>query len=233
MVRVISKRRYLLAAFISLAIFLLGLSLGVYLSGTKVGYIENLATKQKLDYDSLQLQYSFIDFIKDEKNCVALNKALENSVVNLENTREKLEAYSEELNMNVERYNELKREYILAEIKYWMLTQKSKEICEREVVSILYFYKEGEECENCSAQSYILTYLKGTFKEKLLVFSIDASFEDEEPLVKLLKEVYNVNEYPTLIIDGKTYTGLVEMEDLQKKICSHYKSSVDGCTLKP
>lgn len=228
-IRQISKGRYLAAALISLMIFLLGLSLGIYLSGTRVGYIEELANKQKLDYDSLQLQYNFIDLIKDEKNCVALNKALDLSVDNLENTRVKLELYSEDINMNGQKYNDLKREYMLAEIKYWMLTQKSAEICKRDAVYVLYFYKEGDECPDCETQSYILTYLKGIFKEKLMVFSIDASFDESEPLVKILKDVYNVDEYPTLVVNGKTYDGLIELNKLKREICYQYTNRVEGC----
>lgn len=230
-IRQISKRRYLAAALISLSLFLLGLFLGIYLSGTRVGYIEELSTKQKLDYDSLQLQYNFIDFIKDEKNCVALNKALDLSVENLENTRVKLELYSEDINFNNEKYNDLKREYMLAEIKYWMLTQKAKEICERDSVYILYFYKEGETCSDCEAQSYILTYLKGIFKEKLMVFSIDGSFDETEPLIKMLQDVYDVEEYPTLVVNGKTYSGLIELNRLKRDICYIYNNKAEGCTV--
>ena len=224
MVRIkLKTKRYLISFLLTLSIFIIGLFVGLYFNQERISYIEDLAFNQKLDYDSMQLQYAYVELIGEENSCLALSKTLETSILSLEDTRIKIEKYSQDFNLDDDKYISLKRQYILAELKYWLLAKKTKEICNRSEVSLIYFYS-NEDCDDCSGQSYILTYLKEFFGNELLVFSIDESF-DEEPMVSILKNVYNIKNYPTLIIGDKKLEGLVEKDDLNKLICFELKNS--------
>lgn len=218
-----NKKRHFYALIFTILIFIIGLFFGY--TFTKFGYsnIKKINEEQRIEYDSLQLQYLYMIELLETKNCPAAQKTLEKSISALEKARFKLEEYSR----RDKSLTSLKREYILAELRYWLLAKNTKKICEQDTVSILYFYLP-KECLECETQGEILTYLKEKLKEKLLVFSIDLSFE-QEPMVSIFKEAYNLNKAPTIILEDEKYEGLVKQDKLLKEICYYYKEKPKAC----
>ncbi|MDD5331772.1 MAG: conjugal transfer protein TraF [Candidatus Nanoarchaeia archaeon] len=225
-VRSLRKRRYLFAFLITAAIFLIGMLVGYSFNIQKENSLNEVMSNQRMDYDSLQLQYAFIDVMKNNGMCDGISETLSKSVSDLEELRVRIENYNKDDRFSMVDYQNLKRDYLLAQIKYWLLDKQSKEICRRDSVSILYFYTN--ECADCETQSYVLTYLKELFGERLLVFSIDSEFK-EEPLVDILLKTYGVNEFPTLVIEEKSHSGLLESDGLKEEVCSYFKDSVEQC----
>ncbi|OIO61902.1 hypothetical protein COY26_01595 [Candidatus Woesearchaeota archaeon CG_4_10_14_0_2_um_filter_33_10] len=228
MVRELNKKRYFIAALLTLFIFTLGLMLGLVIEGKRVQYIQSLNKIEKLDYSSLQLQYAYIDQLSQEKNCDAVSKTFESSVKSLIETSERLENYEQNANLNKEDLYTLKREYILAQLNYWLLAQRTKKICNRDLVTILYFYSTDKECPDCGEQAFILTYLKNEFKDKLLIFALDSTYADE-PMIEMLKNQYGITKYPTLVIEGHVFEDLVSKDNILKTICSLYEENIDYC----
>ena len=72
--RRISKNKYLIAALITSAIFLLGFFLGLVVEGERVKYTEVVTKLQNLDFASLQVQYAYIDEFSREENFQAVTK---------------------------------------------------------------------------------------------------------------------------------------------------------------
>jgi len=226
--RKISKGKYFFAFLITLTIFFLGLLLGLVIESKRIQFIELQDQKQKLDFHSLQLQYQFINLFGEEKNCEALQKTFTESSKNLEVARNKLEAYLQDSNLNKKEYSLLKREYTLAQIEFWLLTKKTKDICGIEHSVILYFYSDDEQCPRCDDQAYVLTYLKNKFGSQLLNFVFDSQFQ--EPLIDMLKSIYEIDQYPTLIINGKKFSGFISKEKILQEICPIYqKTKNDLC----
>lgn len=221
-IRKVSKSRYFLAFLITLIVFVLGLLLGLVIEGKRTQLIELQDQQQKLDFSSLQVQYQFIDLFGKENNCEALKKTFENSINNLEKSRGKLEAYLQASSLNKDKFNSLKREYTLAQINFWLLTKKTKDVCGLEHSIIFYFYGDETQCPKCGDQAFILTHLKNKFGTGLLNFVFDGQFADE-PLISVLKGIYDVKQYPTLIINGKKFEGFTSQETILKEVCPTYK----------
>jgi len=228
MVRELNKKRYFIAALLTLFIFILGIMLGLVIEGKRVQYIESVNRIEKLDYSSLQLQYAYIDQLSQEKNCDAVSKTFESSVKSLIETSGRLENYEQNANLNKEDLHTLKREYILAQLNYWLLAQRTKKICNNDMVAILYFYSTDKECPDCGEQAFILTYLKNEFKDKLLIFALDSTYTDE-PMIEMLKDQYEISRYPTLIIENHAFEGFVSKDRIIEIICPMYKEDVDYC----
>jgi hypothetical protein len=227
--RKISKNRYFLAFLITLIVFTLGLLLGLVVENKRIDLVEARDHQQKLDFGSLQLQYQIIDLLDEEKNCDALEKTFEESVENLENTRRRLETYLEDSSLNKKEFSILKREYTLAQIRFWLLTKKTKDICSLEQSVIFYFYADDSQCPRCGDQAFVLTHLKNKFGIALLNFAFDAQFDDE-PLINILKEIYDIKQYPSLVINGRTFEGFTSKETILKEICPTYKKTeIDLC----
>lgn len=226
--RKLSKDKYMIAGAITLGIFLLGLFLGLAIEGKRVNYIESVSRRQNLDFSSLQLQYAFIDQLSQEKNCLAVQKTFEHNINNLESTRIRLENFDRDATLNKNELDALKNEYILAQIRYWLLAEKTKEVCGSDIVNILYFFSDEKECPDCEKQAFVLTYLKKKFRDKLLIFSFDSKFKDE-PMIDLLKNTYNADKYPTLVIEGKPSSGFKDKNTLLEQICHYYKEKTEDC----
>jgi len=222
------KGKYLIAGVLTLLIFLLGMLLGLVIEGKRVSFVQTKAEEQKLDFVSLQLQYQLISDLSKQGNCQAVSATFEQFLKELSSTEDRLVAYERDATVNRQDFRALKQEYIQAQVNYWMLAKKTKNICDRDLVTVLYFYSPSEFCEECDTQGFVLTYLKNIFKEKLLVFSFDSSFKEEQ-LIDFLINTYNITEYPSLVIEDTKVSGFHESESLMEHICPLYSDKPEAC----
>lgn len=224
--RRISKEKYILAFIFSSLIFVVGVFVGSLLSNERVNYLKDVAYKQQLDYESLELQSLYVSSVElKNESCSAFRKILDKSLNDVAQAQSKVELYMRQREDN--RYNDIKREYSMAQIRYLLLDKRVREICKFDTVSILYFYSD-KQCQDCSPQATVLTYLKEKIKDKLLIFSLDVDFS-EEPLIDLFEAKYNVTEVPSIVINETFYSGLMNKEDILGGICGMYATKPDVC----
>jgi len=220
--RKISSRIYIIAGIITLVIFIFGIFLGLILTNSREGAIEEKSRIQNLDLESLQLQYLYLNIFSKEKNCPVAQKTLENNLNEIDKTRKQLEDYlTTTLNENNEDFLNLKRAYMISELRYWLLSIQVRELCSQEDIPILYFYS-NQECEDCVLQGNVLTFLKDKYQDKILIFAIDADFE-REPGIEIIKSSYNITQTPSLVIGDKKYDGLMTKEKLFEVFCKDFK----------
>lgn len=224
--RIINTKLYVMAIAITIVIFILGLLLGVLIEGERVEYIEYRDREQEINFNSLQLQYLFLSALEEKNGCNAFLATLDNYIENTEGARVKLEKYLDKSNVHEEDFNLLKREYIISQINYWILSMRTRDMCNEDFVTVLYFF--SKECDECENQGFVLDYLKRIFKERLLIFAIDASFP-QEPMISIMKDTYNITQTPALIIEGEKFVGFQSKDKLIEEICSHYSSVTEDC----
>ncbi len=224
-----SKQLYVIAFLITTGIFLLGLLLGFVVEQKRTSYVEEQYQEQKIVFSSSQLQYEFLSLLHNEEDCPAVFKTLYTNLQNLEKTRIRLENFDRDSTLEKAQFDLLQREYLLAEIRYWMLAKRTKELCSYDVVTVLNFYSDNNDCPDCDQQAFILTYLKSLFNDRLLIFSFNSDVT-EEPMVGILEAAYNVSTYPSLVIDDITYAGLRDTDELLTFVCSHYTQKPEGCS---
>ncbi len=223
----IKKRRYLTIGIITLSIFFLGILFGSFIDSLKFDYVEGIIEKQKLDLNTLQTQSLFISSIEKNQGCSAIEEVIKNNLENLQPTLTRLIEYEEgEKRDNSEEYIKLKRGYIQTNIRYFLLAEKSRDLCNSNYVSVLYFF--NDECKICKLQGTILTNLRSYFKGNLLVFPVDSDFK-EEPLVDVLTRTYNVTSFPTLVIEGEVIRKYTPREGLKEKICNNFLEEIEEC----
>lgn len=226
MVRSLRRGRYIIAFFLTAAVFVIGILLGFLIADARSSNVADMSRVQRLDYESLQLQYLYINSFVQQKNCPAAMNALDKNLNDLEMTRYKLEAYLSTPIGTDSELNLLKREYLLAEVRYWLFLKQTEDVCKKDAVPMLYFYS-NENCADCPTQGTILTFLKDRFKEKLLVFALDSDFN--EPVLSILKDSYNITFTPSLVIQDEKYEGLRTKEELIPVICKYYENVPDAC----
>ncbi len=228
MVRVeINKKRHLTAFVITCLVFIIGMLIGYSTSSARINYLQNTGKEQRLEIDSLQLQSLYVRSLLEDENCPAITKTLENNIDTLEKTRARIESFIEDTD-NKDDYRLLKREYTLEQLRYWFLARETKKTCEQDVITILYFYSDEEICADCRTQGAILTNLKDVFKNKVLIFALDANFNDE-PMVPIITESFNVKKTPTTIVENQKFEGFTEQDILVNEICSGLKEKLGVC----
>jgi len=221
--RNVHKRRYLLAALLTFLVFSMGLMLGLVIEGKRVEVSRERADEQRLDLGSLQLQYAYIDQLAQEGNCDALAKNFDKNINTLEESRVKLESYYDGAAVNKQEFDIIRREYTIAQFNYWLFAKKYKELCDAEIVTILFFYDDEEVCNKCNDQGFVLSYLKNIFEDDLLNFAIYGRY-DAEPMVSILKNTYEVTQYPSLVIEDEKYEGFLDQDEVRTLICSNIQS---------
>ena len=223
----LNRRRYILAGILTAMIFVLGLLIGVVVEGKRVQLIQDVSQESKVDIGSLQLQYAFMDQLSQVGNCVAFEKGFNKNLESLETARIKLANYQSDATVNRREFELLQRNYIISQVEYMLLSMKAKSLCKTDVVNVVYFF--SKKCDQCDDQSFLLSFLKQKFGDRLFLFGFDTSF-DKEPLLNLLVTTYNVQDYPTLIIEDKKHVGFMSKENLTSTICAGYKNPPQGCT---
>jgi len=229
--RSIKKSRYIFAFVITLLIFSLGFLLGIVTNDYKLSEIEKVYQKQSADLESLQFQYTFLNEhmpVEGNETCTVIEATLENNLRTLGGFQERIEFYkvnSNIVNLNDYEYNILKRKYIIANLRYWLLAEKNRQICNSDTVSVLYFY--AQDCGECNNQGFILSQLKNIFGDNLLVFPIDASVD--EPMIDILRREYKIYSFPSIIIEGETYGNFMGKKGILKIICPLFKKKYEIC----
>ncbi len=227
--RKISYKRHLIAFLFTAGVFTIGLLLGLLLTKERTNYLEDIADKEKLGYESLQLQYIYLTSVAQDKNCQALISTLDQSTDNLEVSRKRLENYIAD-GSTTPGFELIKRNYILSELRLWLFAKTARDTCDVENVRVLYFYSNDIKDTESRTQGVILTNLKDSFKDKLLIFSLDNDFMDE-PMIGILKSTYSIMDTPTIIVEDKKFIGLTTKEDLISAICSNFKVKPIECSI--
>ncbi|MFH0832379.1 MAG: hypothetical protein V1900_01495 [Candidatus Aenigmatarchaeota archaeon] len=223
--RKLSKERYMVTGFITILLFSLGFFLGSFLNEKKIEDIEKIAKEQESDLNSLQFQFSYLQSLPANESCVVLSRILESNLKILGAVIQRIEAYEQSGDANNEDYIIVKRKYIVANLRYWLLADQSKKLCGTDVVNVLYFHSKN--CDRCGDEGYILDQMKKMFGDRLLVFPIDATIA--EPMIDVLRAQYKIYSFPNLVIEGKTIDKFLTMEEMFREICPLYKNDYTEC----
>lgn len=227
--RKIDLRVYFIVGFLTLMIFLLGVTMGVLIDNIRLQSVTQASKEKELDYTSLQFQYLYLSTLENtNESCGVFQATLENSLRDLSKSFEKITSYEEESNLNKQEYKLVLRKYLLDNLRYWLFAQKTRELCQADTVNILYFYS-GNYCDICPNQGVILTYFKNLFGERLLVFPIDTDYSEEEHSISILMRKYNITTYPSIVLENKKYEGVVAKDKLGELICSSFIHDQPEC----
>ncbi|MFW6046208.1 MAG: hypothetical protein ACOCP4_00155 [Candidatus Woesearchaeota archaeon] len=213
--REVKKTRYFFAAILTILIFAFGLLLGFYLENVRISEMYEELKVEKIEFSDLELQDRYVNFLGKKGQCDRLYQIFYDSMSELDDKRIRLENYFDMSQVKTEEYNTLKREYTISSLNYWILSQQIKEYCDGDFGIILYFYGDDTQCPSCSDMGTHLTYIKRLLESNVLIFSLDSNLEGT---VQTLKKVYDVKDYPTLIINEEKY-GYMNNREILEKLC--------------
>jgi len=116
----------------------------------------------------------------------------------------------------------IKFKYYQLEYRDMALAKKAVELCNESIENIIYIYSNREgECPRCNEQGRELWYLRSAYQNspvKIRIYSFDGSSAEDSVIVGMLKQTYNYTSYPTLIINGRAYSGFMLEQEIKDKM---------------
>lgn len=211
-VKIFRKDILVTTLIIVFAIFLLGLYLGFKFDTFRIDEATELLKKSELDSDSFAAESAFLEQFIGENCELGKNrvKVLSDELGEIGRT---LTRYDQKKLFEKNSYKQLKRKYFVLEIKSYSLLKELRQKCGRENDVVLFFYDVTDNEESLK-QGFALDALVNK-NPKLIVFSIDREFE--EPMLKTIKEFYNITRGPSLIINfEKKFEGYASQGELKE-----------------
>jgi hypothetical protein len=215
--RKVSTKKYLLAFFLTVAIFVIGILIGMWFENLRLAESEQVILDEKVSLRSLQLQQKYIDL--GLADCGALNQLLQTNIDELGKKVAEVISYERRAFFTQTDFNLQLRDYFLTELQYLFLAQEIEQTCDQNSVKIVYFYDENE----FDTQGDILSYVKKLFGSRVLVFSFNANF-NQEPMIPILINSYDIVQYPSVVIEEKVLQGHTSVEEVIDLVCDEFLS---------
>lgn len=208
--RKIDWKKYLYTFFITAIIFGTAIFLSNYFSQKKLAEIRSIQDTIAIDILSSETQFSLLE----ELSCKDVTtEVLSKELGRLE---ERLTYTEKDRGSDDSEIQTLKKYYSLLQIKDYLLMTKISQKCNKTPISIVYFYSNKGDCEDCSKTGYVLTKLRQEYPE-LRVYAFDYNLDVSA--VQALITINKIeNKLPALIIGEKVYYGFQSIEDLDKHL---------------
>lgn len=172
-------------------------------------FLENYVRVLDSNLKNMQLEQLFVETLTHDDLCrfstITMNDLVQELGVYWSMLPSRLEEY-ERNNVLSEQYLELKDQYTLLSIRAWILARNNYKKCNTDLVPGLYFY--SVECPECIEQGEELDKLKSEFAnmgKDFIVFTVDSA--STSSLIKHLKDYYNINSTPAVVINDVTFQG--------------------------
>ena len=201
-------RKYIWAFLITLVIFLIVTMVSNYFDAQRVNEIKSIDDNISLDILSSEAQF---DLLKEtpceDQNGSSLSQELDSlgsRVSFLEDTRGTSDPQVLSLKLN----------YLLLEIKDFVLVQSLSDKCHTKPVVVLYFYSNNDgACPDCKNMGTVLTALRQDYPA-VRIYSFD--YNADLSAVGTLENVYKVKaQFPALVIHSKAIYGLKTLGDIE------------------
>jgi hypothetical protein len=209
--RTFQTSKYLAAFALTTLIFILGILLGGNIAEGKLDQLSDL--KQDITIKTTAMEVQFL--LAAEQPCAVVhNDLLRDELFVLGS---KLDFMEKQLGKKDERVLSLKEYYHLLEIRHWLFMEEVNHQCNQTQSTVLYFYSNLGDCSNCEQQGYVLNLLhkKGI---PVNIYSFDINIEN--PALETLKKTLGIHEVPTLVVNKKTFTKLLDLHELEEAINS-------------
>ncbi|MFP4116573.1 MAG: DsbA family protein [Candidatus Aenigmatarchaeota archaeon] len=113
-----------------------------------------------------------------------------------------------------ERVKDMKKRYSLLSIRQMLVVEEYNELCNDSYAPIIFFYSNKKNVTDSESQGYVLDYIYETYPDEVVIYSLD--FDLDEPGLNALKDVYNVNSTPTIVVNETKYEGLRDRDEVEE-----------------
>lgn len=207
----IETKKYVFAFIVTVIVFFGALAISNFFSEKRIAEVKSIENKIALDILSSETQYALLK----ESSCKGVDHSTAFSE-ELSSLASRLTYMEERLGDSDEEVLGLKKYYSLLQIKDFLLVEEVRKKCGIKPITIIYFYSNKGDCEDCKKAGFVLTKLREEFPE-LRVYSFDYNLDLSA--VATMKSIQGVrNKLPALVIWDEPYYGFKSSEEIEKII---------------
>lgn len=205
----IETKKYIVAFVITAMVFFGALLVSNRFSERRLSEVKSIEDKISLDLLSSETQFALLK----ESSCKAIDHSTAFSE-ELNSLTQKLSYMEDNLGSENAQVLSLKKYYSLLQIKDSLLVKQVTEKCGTKPITIIYFYSNKGDCDDCKREGYVLTKLREEYPE-LRIYSFDYNLDLSA--IKTLKSIYGTkNTLPALVIWDENYYGFKSTDDIEK-----------------
>lgn len=213
--REIKKYRYLFAAIFTVLIFSTGILFSNLMDDYRSSALEQEVRQDVTDLESQQLQ---LNYLERQEDCQVLQAGLNEIMRGYNDRLDRVEDFEENSLFKSDRFEDIRHQYVLAGVRYWIFAQELREKCDNySPNTILYFKTETEPCPGCETTGDSLSRIKSVYGPEVLTFVVHTDLEDS--MVRIIEEEHQVEQVPTLIVNEETkLEGELTREDIEREL---------------
>jgi hypothetical protein len=196
---------------ITAVIFITAILASNYFNQKKITEIKDIESQISIDISASETQFSLLS----ELSCREITSGFLSK--ELAALGDKLSYTEENRGSDDSEVLSLKKYYSLLQIKDFLLMQKIKDRCGSNSTnsgpSIMYFYSNKGDCDDCQKEGFVLTKLREDYPE-LRVYSFDYNLDLSA--LQTLISIYNIEKnLPVLLINGEAYSGFRSVDEIK------------------
>lgn len=199
-------------------IFYAGYLLNEHKVDTLRSQIEEAETDQRSRVIGLELSESL-----QSQDCRAVEGWMNTTVDELRDLRLEVAAYENSNKINNREYTTVKKRYMNLLLQNLVQLRNYDESCSGEKVDIIYFY--DDDCDACTDQATILTQIRQEYRKEVVVYPLDTEL-DMQP-INFLLNYYDIERYPSLVVDGEVFSGFQSKENLTATVDQNLNNSTE------
>lgn len=206
----LSSKKYFLVFFITVCVFAVVFLLSNFLYSQRINQVKNIEDNISRNILESEIQYSLLADASCDLD-VDNSPAMINEINSLSTRLSYMENQRGTDNIEV---IALKKYYSLLQVKDYLLLRERAKQCGQKPLTILYFYSNAGDCENCKKLGYVLTSMREDY-DQLHVYAFD--YNIGLSVIDTLKSIYKLdNNLPILVINRKPYYGFKAREEIEK-----------------
>lgn len=206
----ISAKKYTVVFLITLGVFVLVFLLSNYLYEERINQVKNIQENISRNILESEIQYSLLA----DASCEEGTDSSPMMISEINNLTKRLSYMEEQRGTDDAEVISLKKYYSLLQVKDYLLLRARAKQCGQKPLTIIYFYSNTGNCDDCKKLGYVLTSMREDYKE-LHVYAFD--YNIGLSVIDTLKSIYKLNnELPILIINKKPYYGFKTREQIEE-----------------
>jgi len=215
---VMQKDIFWKAGIFTLVVFISGVLLGYFLESNRINEIRREYRDIEKEWADAKIQSTFYQLMKPDFCEQAIKENL-NFADRVYREGLKLEKY-EKANRITDEILYDKEKYVLLKLEFWLNSVYLKEKCKTNYTNLIYFYVQNPDLVQKAAQdtqAKILKELKDKYGSDLMLIPLPIDLDIAT--INILKDVYNINNVPAILINEKNkLTGVNSVEEIEMEI---------------
>ncbi len=195
----------------------LAFSAGYAIANLKVPILQNSLTLDQQSLEALSLTTA-IGTSNTSTSCAILESGLGSLNQQLQTLNTEINAAQTDTTY-AQDYQNIVNQFAYTRLDYWLLAQRIGTQCHNAILNVLMLYPQNG-CSNCVYEGEELSYLEQQSNYTLVATVLNANINISP--VQAIDKMYNVTDYPTLIInENNTYVGYENTAQLKNTLCQY------------